>query len=110
MARTRGRRNRGRARGAPANRGGRRGSRGTTSGAHSPKSLIVTLHVRAPQPVEQLPTPESTNLSIDSPASQQGSVAQVAGEGEDYLMAPVKDPNNVDGMQPNRGEICWSTC
>ena len=98
-------RGRGRASQAPANRGSRPrhgGSRGGGSRAepqahHPSKSLIVTLRIRAPwpklEPVQQLPTPESTNLSTDSPAQEAGEGAVVH-----HPMAPVKDPNNVDGM------------
>jgi hypothetical protein len=104
MARTpaaRGGRGRGRANRAPTIQGGRRGRGRGASGLHSlsPRSLIVTLHVQAPHHVRQLPTPESTNLSTDTPPSQREFLAQVAAvqEAEGPSMAPVKDPNNVDG-------------
>jgi hypothetical protein len=93
-------RGRGRANRAPAKRGGWRTARTHSSGPHNREGLIVTLHLRAPQPAHQLPTPESTNLSLNTPASPQEPAEQVIGEGEEQFMAPVRDPNNVDGTRP----------
>lgn len=80
---------------------GRRCPRGGASGPHhAQQRLIVTLHVRAPQPVRQLPAPESTLLSTESaPTSSRLSIARAAGQRERPWMAPVRDPNNVDGMR-----------
>src|ERR1700722_3628404 len=95
---------RGRGRGianqAPAKRGGCRSARPRSSRPHNRESLIVTLHLRAPRPAHQLPTPENTNPSLDTPASLQEPAKQVAGKGEEQFMAPVRDPNNVDGTLP----------
>lgn len=93
MAPRRGR-GRGRANQAPAKRGGWRTARAHSSGPHNSEGL------RAPQHAHQLPTPEGTNASLDTPTSLQETAEQVTEEGEEQLMAPVKDPNNVDGMHP----------
>src|SRR5947209_2887555 len=90
-------RGKGRANRASAKRGGWRTAGTRSSEPHNREGLIVTLHLRAPQPTHQLPTPESTNLSLDTPASSQEPAKQVIGEGEEQFMAPVRDPNNVDG-------------
>ena len=92
----RGGRGRGTANQAPAKRGGWRSARPRSSGPHNREGLIVTLHLQAPRPAHQLPTLENTN----TPASPQEPAEQVAGEGEEQLMAPVRDPNNVDGTRP----------
>ena len=100
----RGGRGRGTANQAPAKRGGWRSAHPRSSGPHNREGLIVTLHLRAPRPARQLPTPENTNPSLDTPASPQEPAEEVAGEGEEQLMAPVRDPNNVDGTCP-RGKF-----
>jgi hypothetical protein len=99
----RGSRVRGTANQAPAKRGGWRSARPRSSGPHNRESLIVT------RPAHQLPTPENANPSLDTPASPQEPAEQVAGEGAEQLMAPVRDPNNVDGT-PSLGEICRRIC
>jgi hypothetical protein len=108
MAPARGSRARGRAgRSAGASRaGGRRGSgsREGASGPHIPKSsLVVTLRVRAA--VQQLPSPpESTTTALsttDTPSTlREARFAQAAGRTggrRKTSMAPVRDPENVDG-------------
>src|SRR3954452_13388483 len=93
MAPRRGR-GRGRANQTPAKRGGWRTARTRSPGPHSREGL------RALQHAHQLPTPENTNPSLGTPASLQEIAEQVAEEGEEQLMAPVRDPNNVDGTPP----------
>jgi hypothetical protein len=88
-------RGRGRANQAPAKRAsGVTTARARSSGPHSREG------VRALQHAQQLPTPENTNPSLGTPTSLQETAEQ--------LMAPVRDPNNVDGTRP--WKICRPLC
>jgi hypothetical protein len=98
-------RGRGRANQAPAKRGEWRTARARSSGPHSREGVRALQHA---QHAQQLPTPENTNPSLDTPASLQETAEQVAEEGEEQLMAPVRNPNNVDGTRP--WEICRPLC
>jgi hypothetical protein len=96
------RKGRGRGRGnrASAKRGGQHSAHACSSRPHNPESLVASLHLRAPQHAYELPTPENANPPSDTPVSPRELAEQVTREGEEQLMAPVRDPNNVDGTRP----------